>query len=71
MQWLAIYITTFTLCYFPGALRFESFLTTHLMVVAVFFALAQHLNRQEKETSTKLQVEPQQKLVTRFPSHAV
>ncbi|MFQ3671460.1 MAG: hypothetical protein SNJ84_08375 [Verrucomicrobiia bacterium] len=39
LQWLTIYLTTFTLCYFPGALRIESFLPDQLFLVALFYAL--------------------------------
>ncbi len=39
LQWLTIYLTTFTLCYFPGALRVESFLPDQLFLVALFYSL--------------------------------
>lgn len=39
LQWLTIYLTTFTICYFPGALRVESFLPDQLFLVALFYSL--------------------------------
>jgi O-antigen ligase len=39
LQWLTIYLITFTLCYFPGALRVESFLPDQLFLTALFYAL--------------------------------
>jgi len=60
LQWLAIYIMTFTLCYLPGALRFENFLPAHLMLVAAFFAIYKQ-RKTSAETAETVCPEPADK----------